>query len=193
MTATIYKITNLVNSKFYVGFTTKPINRRLAGHLYESKLSNRPICRAIRKYGIDSFKIEEIYQSKDHIHTLNVMEPYFISKLTPHYNVTLGGEGVLGYKHNQDTIEKCRQSMLGKTHSEETKFRMSQSRKGRIPSNSTLQASIAKCSHPIVIDNIKFQSKNSAAKYLHNKYNLSRNTALRRIASGVMDFRSISL
>ena len=193
MIASIYKITNTVNDKFYIGFTTKHINRRFSGHIYDSKVSNRPICRAIRKYGSNAFRIEAIYQSRDITHTLNVMESHFIAELNPHYNVTLGGEGVIGYKHTPDTIEKCRLSMLGKTHSEETKRKMSQTRKGYKPSNKTILASISKCAHPVIVNNINFKSKNSAAKYLHNKYKLSRNTALRRIESGIRDFGSIAL
>lgn len=61
----IYLITNIINSKKYVGITTHTIEKRFKEHLKEAK--NRPnkniaLFRAIRKYGADNFKVELIEQ-----------------------------------------------------------------------------------------------------------------------------------
>ena len=56
----IYKITNTVNGKSYVGKTEKTIQERWKGHLnnikkYKDKL---PLYRALDKYGKENFIIE---------------------------------------------------------------------------------------------------------------------------------------
>lgn len=52
----IYKITNKINGKVYIGKTTKTVQERWKEHLRESRTErseNRPLYRAIRKYGVD--------------------------------------------------------------------------------------------------------------------------------------------
>ena len=65
----VYKITNLVNGKIYIGQTTQTFNKRyrgagvgierVKGH-YEMKgnVKNQHLYNAIIKYGVDSFKVE---------------------------------------------------------------------------------------------------------------------------------------
>lgn len=95
----IYKITNIVNNKIYIGKTIKLVEDRFIEHgrqalQYDSKYA---IHRAIRKYGIENFKIEKICKCKN-VKGLNKMEIYFIKKfdsMNPKlgYNMTIGGEG----------------------------------------------------------------------------------------------------
>lgn len=57
--AFIYKITNLVNGKVYIGKTEETIEKRFRQHLSESnkdRCKNRPLYRAIRKYGKEILK-----------------------------------------------------------------------------------------------------------------------------------------
>lgn len=64
----IYLITNLTNNKKYVGQTSETLSRRWTKHQYNARIgSQQAICRAIRKYGIEAFKIEVISEcdSKD--------------------------------------------------------------------------------------------------------------------------------
>lgn len=59
----IYKITNLINGKIYIGQTTCSIEDRWKEHLHSAKKSvseNRPLYRAINKYGKENFSIEKI-------------------------------------------------------------------------------------------------------------------------------------
>lgn len=92
----IYKITNSVNGKVYIGYTVNII-RRLKDH--QKAKRNLVFYNAIQKHGWDKFSCEIIYQSFDSDHTLNVMEPYFIKEYNSFidfensngYNATLGG------------------------------------------------------------------------------------------------------
>jgi group I intron endonuclease len=99
---TIYRVTNTVNNKCYVGFTSN-FKKRKFRHLKDANSDSTTAIfhRAIKKWGEDSFKWEELYQSRDADHTLNVMEPHFITENNSHksnwgYNMTFGGEGCAG-------------------------------------------------------------------------------------------------
>lgn len=95
--AYIYKITNLVNGKIYVGKTIYTIERRFKEHLSDSKrgkYENRPLYKAINKYGKDNFIIEAIEKCEDD--KASEREIYWIEKLNSYhngYNATLGGDG----------------------------------------------------------------------------------------------------
>ncbi len=88
----IYKITNSINSKIYIGQTTQSIKKRWC--LHKKSESCRAISSAIKKYGADSFKIEIIEECKT-LQELNDREAYWIKEinsLSPNgYNLTTGG------------------------------------------------------------------------------------------------------
>lgn len=58
----IYKIINIQNNKVYIGQTIRPIEQRFNRHLSDAlnNVLDIHLARAIRKYGKDSFIIEEI-------------------------------------------------------------------------------------------------------------------------------------
>ena len=58
----IYKITNIQNNKTYIGQTIRPIEQRFHRHLNDALngILDTHFARAIRKYGKDSFIIEQI-------------------------------------------------------------------------------------------------------------------------------------
>ena len=61
MTGFIYKITNDINQKVYIGKTTKSLEKRWQEHkqaAYRGRDKNRPLYNAIRKYGEQYFSIE---------------------------------------------------------------------------------------------------------------------------------------
>lgn len=130
----IYKITNRVNDKVYIGFTSKRnVNRRWTEHKSISRNPQDPnhyyIHRAMNKYGVDNFVFEVIYQSKDRDYTLKKMEPLFIDLYQAEYNLAEGGDApFLGRKHSAETIEQFKT----RRHTEDTKARMSKTRKGMI-------------------------------------------------------------
>src|SRR5579859_4511997 len=104
MIYTIYLAKNIINGKHYIGFDSK-WPRRQYQHLKNSFNPNTIdydciFHRAIRKYGIESFVWEVLYQSTDKEHTIEKMEPYFIQEnqsFSNGYNMTLGGEGFRGF------------------------------------------------------------------------------------------------
>lgn len=93
--AYIYKITNDLNQKIYIGKTEKSIEKRFQEHCrdYSRNLSeNRPLYAAMRKYGINHFHIELIEETDKP----EERETYWIEVLGTFkygYNATLGGDG----------------------------------------------------------------------------------------------------
>jgi group I intron endonuclease len=114
---TIYKSVNTKTGKVYIGFDSNWPNRKRQ-HITEShRNSSTKFYRAIRKYGIDNFNWEIVYQSKDGNYCKNIMESYFIQEYDTFkngYNMTLGGDGTLGHKHNINSISKIKQASLEK-------------------------------------------------------------------------------
>jgi group I intron endonuclease len=104
----IYKITNLLNGKVYVGkHTCKNIENIYYG-------SGVAIKAAIRKYGKENFKKDVLCICKSE-GELNKMEIKWILKLGSFgdgYNMTKGGEGMLGRKPTSREIEKARESRV---------------------------------------------------------------------------------
>lgn len=93
----IYKITNRINGKAYIGKTTLTIKERFNQHKQDYKKEkdkNRPLYRAMNKYGIDNFIIETIGEYDDKI--LDEKEKEYIQFFNTYkngYNATLGGDG----------------------------------------------------------------------------------------------------
>lgn len=96
--ASIYRITNTLNNKVYIGFDSC-YPKRIKQHFNDAKRGViSPLCEDIRNYGWENFTKEVIYQSLDFTHCLKNMENYFIIQHNSHtigYNRTLGGNGTL--------------------------------------------------------------------------------------------------
>ena len=94
----IYKITNLINGKIYVGKSKNP-KVRWRQHKSHSKKRNTKLYYAMRKYGIENFIFEVLEECDENI--INDKEIYYISSLNPYYNMTDGGDGggFLNKKH----------------------------------------------------------------------------------------------
>lgn len=88
----IYKITNLVNGKIYIGQSID-IQRRFWEHRCISHESNAHLKNALRKYGKENFKYEVLEECSEE--QLDEKERYYISTLNPEYNVTNGGQDSL--------------------------------------------------------------------------------------------------
>jgi hypothetical protein len=104
----VYKITNKLNGKAYVGQTTmKSIHDRITCHLASS--SKMVIGKALKKYGIDGFTVEELAKAYS-IEELNTLEEFYIN----HYNTLLTGynrrPGGRNYKVTQDNIRSLQTS-----------------------------------------------------------------------------------
>ena len=84
----IYKITNKVNNKVYIGQTIRPLLKRWRQHIsYANNVtSNTHFARAIRKYGSGGFIIETIDTANTQ-EELDEKERYWIA----YYNSTVSG------------------------------------------------------------------------------------------------------
>lgn len=124
----IYKITNLINGKIYVGQTTKTLRQRLAKHWSEAKCASRPnnyFHNALLKYGIENFIIEKL-DTASSIEELNEKEYYWIEKLHSRdkdigYNLMTGGKS--GIK-SEETKELLRQKKIANWDNDKLKLRM---------------------------------------------------------------------
>ena len=131
----IYKLTNTINNKFYIGVTTGNLKRRLRSHFNKT---GKYLSSAIKKYGKKNFIIEQIDSAKTN-EELDRKEITYIKKLKPHYNLTNGGRTF--FHHNNQTkkiiseyqmvAKKGNQYRLGKIHTTETKEKISNSMKGK--------------------------------------------------------------
>lgn len=86
----IYKITNLLDGKNYIG-QSRDIYRRWAQHKSDAKAKNLPLYRAIRKYGIQNFSFEILEECQ--ITELAQKEDFYIEK----YNAFIP----YGYNYNK--------------------------------------------------------------------------------------------
>lgn len=95
----LYKITNKVNDKLYIGVTDNPKTRRKQ-HLYNKNQNKNSIIRkAVNKYGPDNFTFEVIcIGSKDYIYDLEVKAIAAYDTMNSGYNIKPGGVGGLGHK-----------------------------------------------------------------------------------------------
>lgn len=95
--AYIYKVTNKLNGKVYIGKTLSSIEERWKQHCRDSRKESkekRPLYAAIRKYGEENFSIEQVEECPDKI--VNERETYWIEwygSFKYGYNATLGGDG----------------------------------------------------------------------------------------------------
>jgi len=105
----IYKITNKINNKVYIGCTVTSLEKRYYEHLYrcfksdyKSKLYN-----SIKKYGVENFTIELIEECD--VNKIYETEKKYIElydSFKNGLNSTFGGEGCLGYIHSPEIRKK---------------------------------------------------------------------------------------
>ena len=145
----LYKITNKVNQKLYIGITKLSLAQRWAKHLKDSADPKYPLHRAIRKYGAENFAIDLLEESTDRKIISEKEEPTILALNTRAggYNVAKGGYGGdLGPEANakrratiaarpkatKDRLSAMqRQRQLGRTYSEELKAKLSVLQKAR--------------------------------------------------------------
>lgn len=146
----IYKITNLINGKVYIGQTTGTIEHRWSQHPSDSCCTH--LYNSIKKYGRENFHIDQI-DDADTFEELNIKEIYWIkfysaTNRSLGYNIKAGGykgkhseetkkklslqklgskNPQYGKKQSKETIEKRRQKMIGRTVSEKTKNKIKES------------------------------------------------------------------
>lgn len=142
-TGYIYKITNKINGKSYIG-KTNDIVRRWKEHRYGHG-GTSILSKAFAKYGLDNFEFsiicEHNYHTKEEMNRkLSELEIYYIgvyNTFKKGYNATIGGDGISFYNHSQETIEKIKESNRGKKASEAKKQKISATKLGQHHSSET--------------------------------------------------------
>lgn len=140
----IYRTTNLINNKKYIGQHKSSMfdNNYYGSGIYLKK--------ALDKYGKDNFKIE-ILEECDSNDILNIREIYWIDYFNAvedknYYNISKGGNVTNSGKIlSEDTkykisvVNKGNKYFLGKHHSSETRQKLSKSHKDIKPWNKDLR------------------------------------------------------
>lgn len=108
----IYKITNLINNKIYIGQTIRSLIDRIND--YKNGLGNDYLNNAFKKYGFDNFKFE-IIETASSIDGLNEKEIELISKYKTTdknigYNIAYGGKNSIP---SQETLDKMSKAHKG--------------------------------------------------------------------------------
>lgn len=129
----IYKITNTINGKVYVGKTNN-LKRRIAEHWRGRHVG--AIARAFKKHGRESFIFWILEIGVETEETLNALEAKWIHALHSHgsengYNMTMGGDGSVFSDEMRAARSGARHWFYGGKHTEESCRKMSETRKGR--------------------------------------------------------------
>ena len=113
----IYKHTNIINNKVYIGQTCQQPHRRFGRNGINYTKYNTYFGKAIQKYGWDAFE-HQIIQTTDTKEKADILEKMWISfyrKRNGVYNLSDGGEGNTGYIASEETKLKISKAKKGKT------------------------------------------------------------------------------
>lgn len=113
----IYCATNKNNGMKYIGVTGQPLNDRINEHLYEARTNTgKYFQRALNKYGFDMFQWEIVGETEVKGLAFE-MEKRLIKELNTKrpngYNLTDGGEGLIGLEITDEHKINISQSMRG--------------------------------------------------------------------------------
>lgn len=144
-TGVVYKYTNRVNGKVYIGQTINEKGRKRT-HIQNARNGHtNQFYKAVRKYGWENFNYEVVSKKQYTNHEdlrfdLDMLEIYYISKFegyTKGYNANIGGGSNVGFHHSEETRKHFTQTLTGETnpffgrhHSEETKRLLRESKIG---------------------------------------------------------------
>lgn len=112
----IYKITNKINNKVYIGQSHRKLEERIKQYSDDTKYRTkkiRAIIKAMRKYGFENFEFEVIEDNINNQCELDELEKYYIKKydsVRNGYNYTSGGGGGI---HSEETRDKISKSQMG--------------------------------------------------------------------------------
>ncbi len=116
----LYKLTNTKNGKAYIGITQHDAKRRFKVHCSDARRgSDLLLARAIRKYGQGAFRIRVLARDINTWEELAKLERAAIKRHKSFredggYNLTRGGDGILGFSHKDETKMKMSKVAKGR-------------------------------------------------------------------------------
>lgn len=137
----VYKATNLLNEKVYIGLTSFSLNKRKREHYQKNRTKSHHFANALRRYSRDVFTWEEIAYCKTREDAIFVeifnIALYNSMNRKFGYNSTLGGDGIAGrvpWNKGKPMLPHVRAALAankgkgftGGKHTEETRKVMSQ-------------------------------------------------------------------
>jgi group I intron endonuclease len=129
----VYKLTNSINGKCYIGISSRAVDVRWMEHVARMRSGERKSNRlytALAKYGPENFKIEVIAYAFSE-EEVRALETHYIKKFNSYlkgYNCNLGGHGFLHFpEHIKRKISKAQK---GKIISAESRAKMSKAKLG---------------------------------------------------------------
>lgn len=109
----IYKITNNINGKVYIGQTIHSFQERYDGHIKNTR--NAHLRRAISRYGEDAFVVDETLDAAETKEELDRKEQYYIALYKSNqkrygYNLMSGGHNG---QHAEESKRKIAEAQMG--------------------------------------------------------------------------------
>lgn len=125
----IYKVTNKINGKVYIGQTIRSLSKRRATHYNDAYRGSygSVFHNSLNKYSGKDFmwEIIEYCSSKEE---LDEMEFHYIKQynsLSPNgYNLTLGGDGIVGFKFTEEQKHKLSIIRKGRKMTETARIKL---------------------------------------------------------------------
>ena len=135
----VYKITNIINDKLYFGVTQQEVKIRWQQHKCNSNKKSYYLYNAMKKYGIENFIIEVVFEANTKKEMLEkeieLITLFKTNNRLYGYNNSTGGEssrkGCKLTLEQRKKISEYQKTRIRNPHSKETKTAMSLSAKGR--------------------------------------------------------------
>lgn len=134
----IYKFTNKLNHKSYIGVTNRGFNTRLKEHISASYNPKFKFHQALKKYGIDNFDYEILANYIESKNKANELEIHYIELFNSYrdgYNMTQGGGNRSEFKHTDESKAKMSKAHSGKSLSSTHIENISKGLSGKIKSD----------------------------------------------------------
>lgn len=199
MNGFIYKITNRVNNKVYIGQTRFTVEHRFKQHLKNHNIEHRtqPLYLAFAKYGIDNFYVETLEECP--IDKLDEREIFWIAKYDSFnhgYNATLGGSKGCKYFWTDNQYDEIRSMYLSGFTSKKIADQFGVSSYTIISILKSMGVKIK--GNPLDMNKMEREEfinwyKNGASlKYLAAQYNTDKETVRRFLIKNNVDLRNHS-
>lgn len=199
MNGFIYKITNRVNNKVYIGQTRFTVEHRWNQHIKNFNIEHRtqPLYMAFAKYGINNFSVEVLEECP--INKLDEREIFWIAKYDSFkngYNATLGGSKGCKYFWTDNQYEEIRSMYLSGFTSSKIAEQFGTSAYTIIGVLKSMGVKLR--NKPLNMNKmereefINWYNSGASLKYLAAKYNTDRDTVKRFLIKHNVDLRDHS-